>query len=29
MPGKAFAERMRAETKQYGDIIKRFAIKAT
>ena len=29
MPGTAFAERMRAETKQYGDIIKRFAIKAT
>ncbi|VTU17610.1 Argininosuccinate lyase [Variovorax sp. PBL-H6] len=29
MRGKEFAERMRAETKQYGDIIKRFAIKAT
>ncbi|OUL98303.1 Bug family tripartite tricarboxylate transporter substrate binding protein [Variovorax sp. JS1663] len=29
MPGRQFAERMRLETKQYGDIIKRFAIKAT
>lgn len=29
MPSKQFAERMRTETKQYGDIIKRFAIKAT
>ncbi|WP_077003071.1 tripartite tricarboxylate transporter substrate binding protein [Variovorax sp. KK3] len=29
MPGKPFAERMRMETKQYGEIIKRFAIKAT
>lgn len=29
MPGPQFAERMRTESKQYGEIIKRFEIKAT
>jgi len=29
MPSAQFAERMRAESKQYGEIIKRIEIKAT
>lgn len=29
LAGPAFAQRMRAESKQYGDIIRKFAIKAT
>jgi hypothetical protein len=28
MPGDQFAQRMRRETQLYGDIIKRFGIKA-